>query len=174
MAEIRVILGDITRVEAGAIVNAANAGLRGGGGVDGAIHRAAGPAVMEECRALMADRPPLSPGEVVATGAGTLSARFILHAVGPIWGDEPPEKQDEQLASCYRHALTLAAELGCTSVALPNIATGVYGFPKERAATVAVAAVTAALHDLPALDRVVFVCFDDTNHHLTAAALETT
>lgn len=173
MAEISVILGDITGVEVDAVVNAANAGLRGGGGVDGAIHRAAGTTVLEECRAIMRDRPPLSPGEVVATDAGKLAAGFILHAVGPIWGAESPETQDDQLASCYRHALTLAADLGCSSIAFPNIATGVYGFPKERAARIAVAAVTAALHDLPAMDRVVFVCFDATNHSLTTAAQET-
>ncbi len=174
MAEISVVHGDITRVEVDAVVNAANAGLRGGGGVDGSIHRAAGPSVMEECRALMADRSPLSPGEVVATGAGALPARFLLHTVGPIWGEDPPDRQDEQLATCYRGSLALAAELGCSSIAFPNIATGVYGFPKERAADVAVTAVAAALPDLPGLDRVVFVCFDATNHRLTAAALEAT
>lgn len=169
MASISITVGDITRIEVDAIVNAANAELRGGGGVDGAIHRAAGPSVMDECRAIMSSRSPLRPGEVVSTGAGALPARFVLHTVGPIWGVEPPETQDAQLASCYRTSLDLAADLGCRSIAFPNISTGVYGFPKERAAGIAVRSVLDAPVDL---DAVILVCFDHENAEFTRHAME--
>lgn len=171
MAEITVVTGDITTLEVDAVVNAANPGLRGGGGVDGAIHRAAGPSLAEECRAVMAHRAPLAPGEVVATPAGDLPARFVLHAVGPVWGADPPHVQDEQLADCYRRGVALAGHLGCRSVAFPNISTGVYGFPKDRAAPVAVAALREALATRPEVAEVVLACFDEENERLTRAAL---
>lgn len=174
MAKIRVERGDITLCEADAIVNAANPYLRGGGGVDGAIHRAAGPTVLAECREIMGSRPPLVPGEVVATGAGRLAARLVLHAVGPIWGVESPEVQDAQLAACYRNSLLIANELGCGSVAFPNISTGVYSFPRERAASIAASTVAGELVETPSITEVVFVCFDSENERLTRLALEET
>ncbi len=172
MAEITVIADDITALEVDAIVNAANSSLLGGGGVDGAIHRAAGPSLLEECRVLAESRGPLAPGEVVATGAGRLPARHVLHAVGPTWGADLPEVQDEQLAACYRDSLRLAEQLGCRSIAFPNISTGVYAFPKDRAAPIAVSTVWATLEETPHIERVVFACFEPENAQLTRDALE--
>ncbi|NND85238.1 MAG: hypothetical protein HKN46_08845 [Acidimicrobiia bacterium] len=171
MAAIDVLLTDITTLEVDAVANAANADLAGGGGVDGAIHRAAGPTVLAECAEVIAHRGRLSPGEVAVTGSGDLPARWVLHAVGPIWGAADPDTQDRQLADCYRRSISLAAGLGATSIAFPNISTGVYAFPRERAAGVAVAAVLDAAADSP-VARIVFACFDDENLHLTRAALE--
>jgi O-acetyl-ADP-ribose deacetylase len=150
---IELALGDITGQHVDAIVNAANSTLLGGGGVDGAIHRAGGSSILEECRRLGG----CDPGEVKATTAGALPARYVLHAVGPIWrGGE--EGEAERLASCHRRAIQLAAELGCASVAFPAIATGAYGYPLELAAPVAIAATRAGLaaHPSVALARFVF------------------
>jgi O-acetyl-ADP-ribose deacetylase (regulator of RNase III) len=132
-------LGDITTdTEADAIVNAANESLLGGGGVDGAIHRAGGPAILEECRELRRTRYPdgLPAGEAVATTAGSMPARFVIHTVGPVWGQHAG-REPELLAACYRNSLALAAERGLASVAFPAISTGVYGYPKPEAAAVA-------------------------------------
>ncbi len=129
--------GDITRLEVDVIVNAANSGLLGGGGVDGAIHRAGGPAILEACHALRRERFPdgLPAGEAVETTAGRLRARFVIHTVGPVWhGGSSGEPRT--LASCYRNSLTLAARLGAVSVAFPAISTGVYGYPRDAAAHV--------------------------------------
>jgi O-acetyl-ADP-ribose deacetylase (regulator of RNase III) len=144
---LEIVKGDITRERVDAIVNAANTSLLGGGGVDGAIHRAGGPAILEECRALGG----CPTGEVRATGAGRLDARYVLHAVG--------EGEPELLASCYRNALALAAGLGCTSVAFPAISTGVYGYPLGEAAPVAVRAIREAA--APPVELVRVVCFSD-------------
>ena len=150
---IELILGDITEQEVDAIVNAANPGLLGGGGVDGAIHRAGGPSILEECRLLGG----CEPGDVKATSGGALPARYVLHAVGPIWrgggAGEP-----ELLASCHRRAIELADELSCRSVAFPAISTGAYGYPLGLAAPVAIAATEAALtaHRSVELARFVF------------------
>jgi len=151
---IETVQGDITRVAVEAVVNAANASLLGGGGVDGAIHRAAGPALLEACRALGGART----GEVKATPGFALQARWILHAVGPVWhGGGAGE--DQALASCYREAVRLAAERGARSLAFPAISTGAYGFPLERATRIGVAEVRAALERHPSVERVVFCCF---------------
>ncbi|HEX7144237.1 MAG TPA: O-acetyl-ADP-ribose deacetylase [Gaiellaceae bacterium] len=150
---IELILGDITEQGVDAIVNAANPGLLGGGGVDGAIHRAGGPSILEECRLLGG----CEPGDVKATSGGALPARYVLHAVGPIWrgggAGEP-----ELLASCHRRAIELADELSCRSVAFPAISTGAYGYPLGLAAPVAIAATEAALtaHRSVELARFVF------------------
>jgi O-acetyl-ADP-ribose deacetylase (regulator of RNase III) len=153
---IELVLGDITEQKVDAIVNAANPGLLGGGGVDGAIHRAGGPSILEECRLLGG----CDPGEVKATSGGALPARHVLHAVGPIWrGGGAGES--ELLASCHRRAIELADELGCSSVAFPAISTGAYGYPVELAAAVAIAATEAALAAHPSVELARFVFRDE-------------
>ncbi len=153
-ARVSVATGDITQLDVDAIVNAANASLLGGGGVDGAIHRAAGPGLLEECRKLGGART----GEVKMTGGHRLKARHVLHAVGPVWrGGRAGE--DEALARCYRSALALAAQAGLRSIAFPAISTGAYGFPLERATRIAVAEVRRAIAAGTTVERVVFCCF---------------
>jgi O-acetyl-ADP-ribose deacetylase (regulator of RNase III) len=158
---IGLVQGDITEVEADAIVNAANSSLLGGGGVDGAIHRAGGPAILEECRRLGG----CDTGDAKATTAGDLPARYVIHAVGPVW-QGGGQDEDELLASCHRRALETAAELGCRTVAFPAISTGVYRFPVERAAEIAITTTAEQLERFPAIERVTFVLFSD--QHLRA------
>lgn len=161
---VSIVQGDITRQKVDAIVNAANSSLLGGGGVDGAIHRAAGPKLLEECRTLGGCRT----GEAKITSGYSLPARWVIHTVGPIWGggkhgeflDRPGEGEDELLASCYRKSLELAVEKGVRSIAFPAISTGAYGFPLERATRVALREVTMFLEGNPSIEKVVFVCFD--------------
>lgn len=158
MTQISLTTGDITRQEVDAIVNAANSTLLGGGGVDGAIHRAGGPAILEECKRLRSGRyrDGLKTGQAVATTAGDLPARWVIHTVGPVYS----QHQDPSglLASCHTESLRVAAELGAASVAFPAISTGVYGYPLDEAAAVAVQAVGAAT---TSVREVRFVLFDD-------------
>jgi O-acetyl-ADP-ribose deacetylase (regulator of RNase III) len=158
---IELVLGDITEQEVDAIVNAANPSLLGGGGVDGAIHRAGGTSILEECSLLGG----CDPGDVKPTSGGALPAKHVLHAVGPIWRGGG-EAEAELLASCHRRAIELADELGCRSVAFPAISTGAYGYPVELAAPVAIAATREALAAHPAVEVARFVFRDD----LTLAA----
>lgn len=165
MSTIEVQQGDITRVHADAIVNAANSSLMGGGGVDGAIHRAGGPAILEECRQIVARQGGCPTGEAVITTAGNMPARFVIHTVGPVWhGGQRGEP--ELLANCYRNSLQLAADNSCKTVAFPNISTGVYGYPKEQAAGIAIETVQAFLEKSEAIERVLFVCYDAENFSL--------
>lgn len=152
---IRAEQGDITRAKVDAIVNAANASLLGGGGVDGAIHRAAGPGLLDECREIGG----CPTGEARITGAYNLPHRHVIHTVGPVWRGGG-EGEAELLASCYRNSLDLAAEHVCDSVAFPAISTGVYGYPKEPAARIAVGTVRAWLETAEAPVDVLFCCFD--------------
>jgi O-acetyl-ADP-ribose deacetylase (regulator of RNase III) len=152
---IRLVQGDITVQAVDAIVNAANSSLLGGGGVDGAIHRAGGPSILAECRLLGG----CATGDAKATGAGLLSARYVIHAVGPIWRDGGAG-EDDALASCHRVSLRLAAELECRTVAFPAISTGAFGFPLDRAARIALAVTADELERRPELDEVRFVLFD--------------
>lgn len=135
---VRLLVGDITRQRVDAIVNAANSTLLGGGGVDGAIHRAGGPSILEECREIRRTRYPagLPTGEAVITTAGSLPARFVIHTVGPVWGSHAGGEA-ELLAACYRNSLSLAAERSLAAVAFPAISTGAYGYPQREAAAVA-------------------------------------
>lgn len=145
-AEIRLKQGDITKEEVDAIVNAANSGLLGGGGVDGAIHRAGGPEIMEECRQIRARKGGCPTGQAVVTGAGKLKARYVIHAVGPIWqGGEKGE--EELLRSAYRNSLRRAAERRLQTVAFPSISTGAYGYPVEKAAPAALSEVMRFLEE---------------------------
>jgi O-acetyl-ADP-ribose deacetylase (regulator of RNase III) len=153
---IELALGDVTKEHVDAIVNAANAELRGGGGVDGAIHRAGGPEIMAECREI----GYCAPGEVVITGAGRLPARFVIHAVGPVWKGGGAD-EELLLASCHERALELAREHGCRTVAFPAISTGAYGYPPELAAPIALAATVDALKRLPRIEKVRFVFIDE-------------
>ena len=158
---IRLVRGDITKESTDAVVNAANESLLGGGGVDGAIHRAGGPAILEECRAIRARQGGCPPGEAVMTTGGRLPARFVIHTVGPVWrgGDQG---EPAILASCYRNALRLAAEKGLRSVAFPSIGTGAYGYPVGKAAAIALSTVAMFLaKEEGAPPRVRFVLFDE-------------
>ena len=158
--KLRIIQGDITKQWTDAIVNAANSSLMGGGGVDGAIHRAGGPAILEECKEVVSRQGRLPTGKAVITTGGNLKARYVIHTVGPVWrgGDR---RESELLASSYQESLRLAVENKLSSISFPSISTGVYGYPVGQAAKVAVGTVIAFLHRSPAvLKEVVFVLFD--------------
>lgn len=167
-----VITGDITALHVDAIVNAANSSLLGGGGVDGAIHRKAGRTLLAACQAIRAQQGGCPTGQAVITHAGELPADYVIHTVGPVWHGGT-QGEAALLASCYRESLTLADAHAVTSVAFPNISTGVYGYPKAQAAQVALDAVRAWLtqHPTTTLRDVIFVCFDDDNAALYHALL---
>lgn len=169
MPEIRVVRGDITAQEVDAVVNAANSSLLGGGGVDGAIHRKGGPEILEECRRLREQRYPdgLPTGQAVATTAGRLPARWVIHTVGPVYAASVD--RSGLLASCHRESLRVADELGATSVAFPAISCGIYGYPLHLAAPVAVGAVRSAG---TAVEQVRFVLYDDEAFSAFGAAVE--
>jgi len=158
MARIELVRGDLTEQEVDAIVNAANSGLLGGGGVDGAIHRRGGPAILQACRELRRSSLPdgLPTGQAVATTGGDLPARWVIHTVGPVYSGRPEDP--ELLAGCHRESLRVADELGARTVAFPAISTGVYGYPIDEAAPVAIGAVRDAETDV---EEVRFVLFDD-------------
>ncbi|HEY3578944.1 MAG TPA: O-acetyl-ADP-ribose deacetylase [Pyrinomonadaceae bacterium] len=159
-----VVIGDITREDVGAIVNAANSTLLGGGGVDGAIHRVGGPQILEECRELRKTRYPdgLPAGEAVITTGGNLPARYVIHTVGPIYGREP-EREAELLADCYRNSLKLAVEHGVTSIAFPSISTGAYGYPKPEAAAISSRSIKEFLDRDDSIAQVRLVFFHDAD-----------
>lgn len=162
---IKLVKGDITNLKVDAIVNAANAWLMGGGGVDGAIHRAGGPAILEECREIVARHGRCATGEAVITSGGKLPAKYVIHAVGPVWqGGKNNEAQ--LLENAYLNSLKLALKNGVESIAFPNISTGIYGFPKEKAAEIAIRTVSEFLSANEQIKQVYFVCFDQENFDL--------
>ena len=166
-SRIEIIQGDITKQAVDAIVNAANTSLLGGGGVDGAIHRAAGPELLAECRTLHGCRT----GEAKITRGYRLPARFVIHTPGPVWHGGG-SGEEALLASCYKSCLTLAAENGCKTVDFPSISTGVYHFPLEKASRIAVSTIAAFLAEHPELERVRMVCFDGRTTAFYDRALE--
>jgi len=161
-SKIEIIRGDITKVEVDAIVNAANSSLMGGGGVDGAIHRAGGMEILEECRKIIARQGPCKTGDAVITTAGKLPAKFVIHTVGPVWSGG---HNDEalKLENCYKNSLQLAIQNGCKTIAFPAISTGVYGYPIEEAAKIAIKTTLEFLENTEEIEKVIFVCFNQEN-----------
>ncbi len=161
----QVLQGDITTLEVDVIVNAANSSLLGGGGVDGAIHRAAGPELLKACQQVRQQQGEFPPGHAVITTAGNLRAKAVIHTVGPVWRGGG-EHEAHLLEDAYRNSLLLAEANGYTTIAFPAISTGVYGYPKAAAAEIAVNTVSAHLIRRPQLQQVLFVCFDGETAHL--------
>ncbi len=155
--------GDITKVTVDAIVNAANTSLLGGGGVDGAIHRAGGPAILEDCRKIIAKQGGCKVGEAVLTTAGKLPSKFVIHTVGPVWNGGRRDEH-KKLAGCYRNSLQLAIDNDCKTIAFPSISTGIYNFPKDEAAKIAVGTVISFIKTTDKFEKVIFVCFDKENY----------
>ena len=167
MSRIEIIQGDITKQAVDAIVNAANCSLLGGGGVDGAIHRAAGPELLRECRTLNG----CETGKAKITKGYRLPARYVIHTPGPVWHGGG-HGEEELLASCYRSCLALASEYGCRTVDFPSISTGVYRFPLDKAARIAIGTIAAYLDGHPEIERVRMVCFDERTESFYREALE--
>ena len=167
-----IIQGDITKQATDAIVNAANPGLMGGGGVDGAIHRGGGPAILEECKQIVAKQGRLPTGKAVITTGGNLRARHVIHTVGPIWHGGS-RNEAALLASAYRESLKLAAKHNLTSISFPSISTGAYGYPVAEASKVAIKAVVSFLREqVTSLKEVVFVLFDSRTYEAYSSAVE--
>ena len=168
---VKIVEGDITKQEVDAIVNAANTSLLGGGGVDGAIHRAGGPAILEECKQIVARQGRLPTGKAVITTGGNLAAKYVIHTVGPVWHGGG-RGEAELLESAYRESLKLAAENGLASISFPSISTGAYGYPVEQAARVAMkTAVTFLRQKATSIREVVFVLFDTGTYETYSAAI---
>ncbi|MDG0792982.1 O-acetyl-ADP-ribose deacetylase [Cohnella ginsengisoli] len=164
-AKLEVVQGDITQSAMACIVNAANSSLLGGGGVDGAIHRAGGRRILDECVRIRSERGGCPVGEAVITTGGNLKAKHVIHTVGPVWNGGK-KGEAEKLGNCYRSALRLAEQHGIASISFPNISTGIYGYPKDEAAEVAIGAVTGVLARKHGFERIQFVCFDFENYDL--------
>lgn len=163
---LEIIQGDITELVADIIVNAANSSLLGGGGVDGAIHKAGGKAILEDCIRIRNEKGGCPVGEAVITTAGNLKASYVIHTVGPVWRGGMNEEA-KKLRDCYRNTLKLANEYGAKSIAFPNISTGVYHFPKEEAARVALDEIFRYLDENEAtIEKIIFVCFDSENYRI--------
>ena len=165
MGKIELIKEDITKIKVDAIVNAANSSLMGGGGVDGAIHRAGGTAILDECKKIIAKQGSCKTGEAVITTAGNLPAKFVIHTVGPVWNNGK-ENEASLLAACYQNSLKLAIKYNLSSIAFPNISTGIYGYPKGDAAKIAINTVKEFLKQHYLITKVYFVCFDEENYQL--------
>lgn len=165
MSRLSLVRGDITKLEVDAIVNAANTSLMGGGGVDGAIHRAGGPEILEACIAIRNAQGGCPPGEAVITTGGKLPAKFVIHTVGPVWNGGG-KNEERILGNAYRNSLKLAVDHHVSTIAFPNISTGIYGFPKEKAAVIATRTVKDFLETDSSIEKVVFCCYDQENFDL--------
>lgn len=165
MTKLRLHRGDITRLEVDAIVNAANSSLLGGGGVDGAIHRAGGPAILQDCQAIRARQGGCKTGEAVMTTGGNLPARHVIHTVGPVW-DDGKRNEPQLLANCYRNSLQLVLDHGLKTVAFPCISTGIYGYPIELAAPVALNTIRDFCTQHPEIEEVVLVVFSESDERV--------
>jgi O-acetyl-ADP-ribose deacetylase (regulator of RNase III) len=163
MPTLTAISDDITTLRVDAIVNAANSSLAGGGGVDGAIHRSGGPEILRQCQEWVHVHGRLPTGEAMVTDGGRLPAPKVIHTVGPVWSNHEPAEADDLLARCYSNSLETARQHDCRSIAFPNISTGVYGYPKERAGRIAVEAVRTSLAAHDAIEQVIFCCFSEDN-----------
>ena len=170
-SKIKVVKGDITKIEVDAIVNAANGSLMGGGGVDGAIHEAGGKEILEQCILIVKKQGELKTGEAVITSAGKLNAKYVIHTVGPIWNGGK-NKEEELLTNCYRNSLRISVDHNVKTIAFPGISTGVYRFPKELAAKIAVSEVNLFLQKDDTLEEVIFVCFDEMSYNIYMKLLE--
>ena len=168
---IKLIQGDITKVEVDAIVNAANSSLLGGGGVDGAIHRAGGKEILDECIKIRNRQGGCETGQAVITTAGKLPAKFVVHTVGPVWNGGM-KNEVQLLADCYTNSLKIALENNVRTLAFPNISTGIYGYPKESAGEIAVKTVAEFLEKNDEILQVIFVCFDDDNYRIYEKLLQ--
>ena len=166
---IKLIQGDITKTEVDVIVNAANTSLLGGGGVDGAIHKAGGKTILEECIAIRNKQGGCAVGEAVITTAGNLPASFVIHTVGPVWNGDKEEKK-KLLANCYTNSLQLAEDNNLRTIAFPNISTGIYHFPKDKASKIAIETIQSFSFQF--IEEVKFVCFDEENYNLYKEILE--
>lgn len=168
--KITLVTGDITHIHADAIVNAANSSLLGGGGVDGAIHRAGGPAILEECKQIRNRQGGCHTGDAVITTGGNLPARYVIHTVGPVWNGGT-QNEAQLLKRAYQSCFRLAQQHDVKSIAFPSISTGIYRFPKKKAAEIALEAIRDALADNPALQEVKIVCFDEETRAIYAGLL---
>ena len=171
--KIFLLQGDITKQNVEAIVNAANSSLMGGGGVDGAIHRAGGPSILDDCRKIIARQGSCKTGEAVITNAGNLPAKYVIHTVGPVWNNGN-NNEAEKLSNCYKNSLQLAVENNISSIAFPNISTGIYGFPKKEAAVIAIKTVSNFLKKNSTIQKVSFVCFDEENFSIYKKIIDST
>jgi len=163
--KIELLQGDITKLNVDTIVNAANSSLMGGGGVDGAIHRAGGPSILEECKKIITKQGSCPTGEAVITTGGNLPAKYVIHSVGPVWSGGK-KNEAEKLANCYKNSLQLAIDNGIKTIAFPNISTGIYGYPKKEAAEIAVSTVKEFFQNNNVISKVIFVCFDEENFQI--------
>ncbi len=169
--KIEILKGDITKVSVDAIMNAANTSLLGGGGVDGAIHRAGGKAILDDCKKIISRQGGCKTGQAVITTAGNLPAKFVIHTVGPVWNGGN-NNESQKLTNCYRNSLQLAIENDCRTIAFPGISTGVYRFPKNKAAEIAVNTVHEFILLSQKIEKVLFVCFDDEYFNLIGNQLK--
>ena len=168
---IEVLKGDITKIEVDAIVNAANTSLLGGSGVDGAIHKAGGTAILEDCQKIRSKQGGCKVGEAVITTAGKLPAKFVIHTVGPVWNNGK-NNEEKLLSSAYFNSLKLALDNQLQSISFPNISTGIYKFPKQKAATIAIKTVSDFLIATDNFKKVIFVCFDEENYKIYSELLK--